>query len=189
MTRLAEGRIHRHWYTVEDYYRMAESGILGPEARVELIEGEIVDMPPIGPLDASVVTLVQNRLVAAVGELALVRVQNPVHLDRHNEPEPDVALVRWRADHYRERHPEPAEVLLLVEVADSSRRYDREVKLRLYARFGIPETWLIDLADATLTRFRDPGATDYGNAESLELSKRVSLPGLEGPAIDLSGLL
>nr|WP_240905751.1 Uma2 family endonuclease [Thiorhodococcus mannitoliphagus] len=180
--------IHRHRYTVDDYYRMAESGILAPDARVELIEGEIVDMPPIGAPHAALVTMLQNRLIAAIGARALARIQNPIRLDSRNEPEPDIALVRNRSGHYRDRHPGPADVLLLVEVADSSLRYDRDVKMALYARFGIPETWLVNLADATLTAFRAPGPQGYAMAERLRMDSPIPVPGLEGLSVDLTDL-
>nr|WP_242482517.1 Uma2 family endonuclease [Thiocystis violacea] len=180
--------IHRHRYTVDDYYRMAESGILSPDARVELIEGEIIDMPPIGAPHASAVNRLHQQLLDAVHGQVIVRGQSPVRLDSRNEPEPDIALVRNRSGHYRDRHPSPTDVLLLVEVADSSLRYDRDVKMALYARFGIPETWLINLADATLTAFRAPGAEGYAMAELLATDRPIPLPGLEGLSVDLAGL-
>ena len=145
MSSTAEDLIHRHRYTVEDYYRMVEVGILAPDARVELIEGEVIEMPPIGAPHAAVVTDLQNLLIGAVGGDAIVRVQNPVRLGLHDEPQPDIALVKPPASKYRRRHPAAADVLLLIEVVDTSLRYDREVKLPLYGRKGIPETWLLDL--------------------------------------------
>lgn len=188
MSSLAEDLIRRHRYTVEDYYRMAEIGILAPDARVELIEGEIIDMPPIGAPHASVVTTLQSRLILAIGEAATVRAQNPVRLDAHNEPEPDIAIARARSDHYRGAHPGPGDVLLVVEVSDSSLRYDRDIKLGLYARFEIPEVWLVDLVGSTLTRFSAPGADGYASAERLRLSEPIGVPGIAGISVDLSGL-
>ncbi|MCU0836079.1 MAG: Uma2 family endonuclease [Chromatiaceae bacterium] len=128
----AEDLIRRHRFTVTDYYRMAEDGILAPDARVELIDGEVLEMPPIGPLHASVVTEIQDLLTAAVRGRAVVRVQNPVHLGPHDEPQPDIALVKPPTARYRTRHPEPQDILLLVEVADTSLRVDRDLKLGVY---------------------------------------------------------
>lgn len=188
MSSLAEDVIRRHRYTVEDYHRMAETGILAPDARVELIEGEIIDMPPIGAPHASVVTTLQSRLILAIRSTAVVRVQNPVRLDAHNEPEPDIVVARSRSDHYWGAHPGPADIVLLVEVSDSSLRYDLDVKLGLYAGFGIPEVWIASLADSTLTRFIAPSVDRYATAEVLSLSKPIGVPGLAGVSVDLSGL-
>lgn len=129
MSSTAEDLIRRHRYTVDDNHRMAEVGILAPDARVELIDGEVIERAPIGAPHASVVTDLQNLLVGAVADQALVRVQNPVRLGRHDEPQPDLALVTPPAARYRARHPGPADVLLLIEVADTSLRFDRDVKL------------------------------------------------------------
>ena len=120
---------HRHRYSVDDYYRMAEAGILRADSRVELIDGEVIEMPPIGPLRASLITELQNRLIKAVGDAAVVQVQNPVRLGPQDEPEPDLAVVTGPAFKYRTRHPEPADILLLIEVSDSSIGLDRDVKL------------------------------------------------------------
>lgn len=189
MSSTAQDLIRRHRYTVDDYYRMAEVGILAPDARVELIDGEVVEMPPIGAPHASVVTELQNLLIEAVGRRAVVRVQNPVRLDRHNEPEPDIALVRSSARKYRETHPSPEDVLLLVEVADSSLRFDRDVKVGLYARCGIPEVWLLDLTSTRITRFRGPSDAGYRESEVLGDLAAVPVPRLEPIRLDLSRLL
>jgi Uma2 family endonuclease len=188
MSSTAEDLLRRHRYQVEDYYRMAETGILAPDARVELINGEILDMPPIGPPHASVVTLLHARLIRAAGDSAIVRSQNPVRLDRYNEPEPDIALVRPRTGHYRDRHPGPADILLLVEVAESSLRYDRDLKIPLYARFGIPEVWLLDLTAKTLTRFSHPDDSGYVQFEGTAVLGQLTVPGTNGAIIDLTDL-
>lgn len=180
---------HRHRYTVDEYYRMADAGILAPEARVELIDGEVMDMPPIGPPHASMVTELQRRLMRAVGDAAVVRVQNPVRLGPHDEPEPDLAVVRAPAAQYRARHPEPADILLLIEVADSSLPLDRDVKLRRYAACGIEEAWLVDANTGSVLRFRDPGAGGYRSSDAVDGQAAVVIPGLAGAvAIDLRGL-
>lgn len=191
MSSTAEDLVRRHRYTVEDYYRMGEVGILAPDARVELIDGEVIEMPPIGAPHASVVTDLQNRLIATAGQRAIVRVQNPIHLSPHDEPQPDIALVTPPASKYRRRHPEATDVLLLIEVAESSLRVDRDLKLGLYARCAIPEVWLVDLKGGRVTRYRDPGAAGYGESETLALDSPVPVPGLASPPcrVDLSGLL
>ena len=128
----------RHRFDVDDYYRMAEAGILSPEDRVELIEGEIVDMAPIGSAHGGTVVSLTELVARLVADgKVLVSVQGSLRLDRHNEPQPDLMLLRPRADRYRDSHPTAADVLLLVEVADSSLAYDRGPKLALYARHGV----------------------------------------------------
>ncbi|MGH7966660.1 MAG: Uma2 family endonuclease, partial [Candidatus Binatia bacterium] len=120
MPSVARDICQRHRLTVADYYRMGEVGIFPPEARVELIEGEVIDMPPIGSVHAGTVGFVAKRLERAAGDHVLVFVQNPVLLSVHNEPQPDIVVLRPRADFYRISHPTPADVLLIVEVADTT---------------------------------------------------------------------
>lgn len=146
----------RHRLTVAEYYRMAEAGILKRDDRVELIDGEIIDMPPIGIDHAYGVNRLTAIFVRKVGEKAIVSGQNPIHLNLHSEPQPDIALLRYRDDFYRHTRPGPEDVLLLVEVADSSLRYDREVKVPLYARHGIPEVWIVDVEQQRLEVYRRP---------------------------------
>jgi Uma2 family endonuclease len=145
-----------HRLTVHDYYRMAEVGLLHPDDRTELIEGEIVDMPPIGSEHASVVTLLNRQLMRAVDDSVDVRVQLPVRFMPRSEPQPDFALVRRTADAYRHDHPTAKDVLLLIEVSDSTLRYDLDTKTRLYAAHGIPEYWVIDVVNRRVVRHRAP---------------------------------
>lgn len=147
-----------HRWTVEDYYRMAEVGLLSPFDRTELIEGELIDMAPIGCKHAFWV----DRFLAIFARLGLdclIRVQNPIRLDRYNEPQPDIALIRKKS--YLESHPLAEDVFLLVEVADSTLQFDREVKLALYARHGIPEVWLLDVNTDQLTIYCDLAQGQY----------------------------
>src|ERR1700730_3657390 len=136
---------HRHRITVGEYYRMAELGLLAPDARVELIAGEVIDMAPTGSQHGGTTNYLDYALKQATGGRALVRVQLPIRLDEHNEPEPDLAVVKQRADFYKEGHPTAADALLIVEVGDTTLRYDREVKVPLYAARGISEVWIVDL--------------------------------------------
>jgi len=166
---------------------MAEAGILGPKERVELIEGEIVDMAPIGSPHAGTTDLLTSLVAGAVADgLVFVRVQGPLRLDAHNEPQPDLMLLRPRADRYRQGHPTAAAVL--VEVADSSLAYDRGSKLALYARHGVPEVWLVDLPGRAVEICREPGPQGY--AERRRVTEGVETPALvPGLAIDLAALL
>jgi len=178
----------RHRLTVADYYRMGEVGILAPDARVELIDGEIIDMAPPGSLHAGTVNQLTLLLLRAMGEHALLQVQNPVRLDAYSEPQPDLALLRPRADFYKSRHPRPGDVWLVIEVADTSLRYDRDVKASLYARSGIAELWLLDVQDRRLTRYRGPAKGSYGRVDQPDLSVPLTIDSLPDVLIDLSTL-
>jgi Uma2 family endonuclease len=139
MSARTEDWLPRHRLNVDDYYRMAAAGVLARDARVELIEGEIIDMAPIGSRHSGTVSLLARRLAAAIGESAIVATQSPLRLSQLSESQPDLLLLKPRADFYRQSHPEPADVLLLIEVCESSLRYDQQVKLPLYARHGVAE--------------------------------------------------
>ncbi|MBK1630740.1 hypothetical protein CKO31_08280 [Thiohalocapsa halophila] len=181
----------RHRITVQEFFRMGEIGVFEPEARIELIDGELFDMPPIGPSHASETARVNQILVEATHGCAIVWPQNPIHLDDLSAPQPDLALLRWRQDFYRQAHPRPDDVLLLVEVADTSLAHDRDRKLPLYARFAIPEVWLIDIGSGAVTIHRDPQPEQGSYAAGFTLTppaliRPVMLPDLE---LDLSPLL
>lgn len=160
--------LKRRLFTVEEYYRMAEAGIISKDERVELIEGEIVAMAAIGTGHAACVDRLNYFLSQRVGNRALVRVQNPTRLDRFSEPQPDIALLRPRADFYAFAHPGPADVSLVVEVADTTVGFDREVKIPLYARAGIPEAWLVDLTGDCMTAYRKPSAQVSQDVQRLQ---------------------
>jgi Uma2 family endonuclease len=149
----------RHKLTVDHYHKMAETGILTALDRVELIEGELIDMAPIGSRHATRVDYLNRLLVKQVSDDHLVRVQNPVRLGKHSEPEPDIAIVHNRR--YSKAHPIPKDVLLLIEVADTTVQYDREIKVPLYARHHIPEVWLLDLPKGCLEIYLQPGKKGY----------------------------
>jgi Uma2 family endonuclease len=178
----------RHRLTVAEYHRMAEVGIFAPDARVELIEGAVIDMPPIGSPHAGTVDYVADVFRLACAGRAIVRVQNPVFLDLHSEPQPDIALLRPRPDYYRSSHPAPDDVLLIVEVADSSLAYDTQIKLPLYARYGIPEVWLADLANRRFLGHHTPTPTGYQHVQTLTDLSAVTPLLLPGVSIDLSDL-
>jgi len=174
--------------SVSEYHLMGEVGILSPEERVELIEGEIISMPPIGGKHSGFVDHLNRLLVRAVGDNAIVRVQNPVVLSELSEPEPDLALLKPRNDFYKQSTPIAGDVLLLIEVSDTTLRYDQEVKARLYAKSGIPEFWIIDIHKAQLCIYRD--GTDQGYStliRPVELSQCAPLA-LADASIDMSVL-
>ena len=173
-------------FTVHEYYRMAEAGILSEDDRVELIEGEIVQMTPMQSRHASCVTRIMHGLVLGLRERAIVTVQNPVRLGPRSEPQPDCALVRHAADAYRHEHPTAKDVLLLIEVSHSTLRYDLEDKARLYATHGIPEYWVVDLVNRRVVRHRAPGRARYGKRDEVA-SGALPLPTL-GAEISLADL-
>ena len=154
-------QIQRRLFTVQEYHLMGEAGILGEDDWVELIEGEIVQMAAIGTRHASSV----KRLIAVFSDLdrrkAIIGAQDPIQLTERTEPQPDVVLLQPRADYYATAHPVPSEVLLLVEVADSTVDNDRNIKVPIYARSGIQEVWLVDLVENCLEVYRQPGPNGY----------------------------
>jgi len=158
----------RHRLDVDAYYRMAEAGILTDSCRVELIDGDIIDMTPIGSAHAGHTNRLIERFAraAAAGDV-LLTVQTPLRLDAYDEPQPDLMLLRPRADHYKTRHPSAPDVLLLVEVSDSSLAYDRNTKLGLYARFGVPEVWIVDIPGVVVEAYREPEDGAYRRCERL----------------------
>lgn len=181
--------LKRHRLTVGDYYRMGEAGIFTPDARVELIEGEIIDMAPIGTRHGSAVKRLVALLTAALGARVIVAVQDPLRLSDLSEPEPDLMLLKPRADFYADAHPGAADVLLLIEVADTSARYDREIKLPLYARYGVPEVWIVDLEARLLRLYRDPAGDAYGQVSATGAPGRTPIAALPGFEIDLAQIL
>lgn len=178
----------RHRLDVTDYYRMAEAGILGEDDRCELIEGEIIDMAPIGSGHSASVRRLNRWLEFAAGQRAIVSVLSPIRLNRLNEPQPDIALLRYREDFYRDAHPGPEDVLLIIEVADSSARYDREIKLPLYARHGIPEVWIVDLRQRRVDIHRQPDGAAYREARTASGPDSVSSLALPECRVDVSTL-
>ncbi len=142
-------------FNVDDYYRMAEVGILGPEDRVELIDGEIIQMSPIGTRHAGCVTRATRLFTLAFNGRAVVSTQNPLRLNNYTEPEPDIVLLKFREDDYGKKRMLPDDALLVVEVADTTLKYDRDVKLPRYAAAGVPEVWIMDLKENCLLLYRD----------------------------------
>jgi hypothetical protein len=180
----------RRLFDVREYYKMGKAGILKPDERVELIEGEIIQMPAIGVPHASHVNRLNNLLFPAVRGAAQVVIQNPIHLSQRSEPVPDVMLVRPKPDFYASGHPTAGDVLLLIEVSDTSLPYDRRIKLPLYARENVPEVWVLDVRGEVLGVHQEPTPNGYRINLTLERGDRVApaaFPHVEFAVDDILG--
>lgn len=188
MNAMTESGITKHRLTVDDYYRMAEVGVLAPDARVELIEGEIFDMPPIGSPHSGTTAWLHRQFIAAVGDTSIVMSQSTMRLGRYSAPQPDLMLLRPRTDYYRRSIPTAHDVLLLVEVSDSTWLYDRNIKAPLYARHGIREFWIVGLRQRELLCLRQPRNGEYAEIETIKAPGLVQISALGETRVDLSGL-
>ncbi|HIK13215.1 MAG TPA: Uma2 family endonuclease [Oscillatoriaceae cyanobacterium M33_DOE_052] len=172
-------------FTVDQYHRMAETGIFASSDRLELIQGEIIEMSPIGSRHAAWVRRLTQLFSETLGQRVSVSVQNPISLgDNLSEPQPDITLLAPRRDFYLTAHPQPQDILLLIEVADTSADYDREVKIPLYAAAGIAEVWLLDIGAETWEVYRQPTAAGY--QEMQQLPPGASIAPLSFPEIRLT---
>ncbi|HEX8723581.1 MAG TPA: Uma2 family endonuclease [Pyrinomonadaceae bacterium] len=181
--------IAKYSFTAEEFERLGAAGILRQDARLELIEGEICEMPPIGSAHAACVKFLSGLLNRLFGGTFIVGVQDPVRLNDFSEPQPDVSLLRWRDDYYRGAHPAPADVLLVIEVADATAASDRKVKLPLYARAGIPEAWLVDIPEGRVEIYSDPADGGYRRAEVFGRGAEARSHAVEGLDVGVSQLL
>ncbi len=182
--------VNRRRLTVAKYHRMGEAGILSENDRVELIEGQLVAISPIGSDHSGAVNALNSMLVRAVGDRGVVAVQNPVHLDDLSEPQPDFAVLRPRDDDYRRATPRPEEVLLIVEIASSSLAYDRVVKRSLYARHNIAELWIVILLANEVEVCRMPAGDHYASVSHVGSDGVLEpelLPGAAIPAESIFG--
>ena len=167
-------QMQKRLFTVQEYHLMGDAGIFGNNERVELIEGEIIEMAAIGKRHAARVDRLARLFSRIPESLVIFRVQNPICLDDKSEPQPDIALVQPRADFYEESLPNSEDILLLVEVSDSTIDYDRDVKVPNYARSGIQEVWLWDLEVNCLEVYRDPTANGYSSMQQFAGGEMVS---------------
>lgn len=167
-------------FTVDDVDRMKDAGIFPVEFRAELIEGQLIEMPPPESPHARAVDILNERLVVALHGKAIVRVQNPLRLDRYNQPQPDVAVVRIREDRYGASHPEASDALLVIEVCHTSHWYDRNVKLPIYARAGVPEVWVVDIPGRRIEVYHEPGSEGFRDVSFVEAGATVRAAMLEG---------
>jgi len=185
-----EGELQRIRWTVDDYHRMGEVGLLGPEDRVELIDGEIIRMAPIGAPHAFCVSLLNTLLVRAVGDSAFVWIQNPVILSRHDEPQPDLLLLRPPQRRYPQALPTPSDVLLAIEVSVSTLRFDRDIKAPLYAKRGVAEFWIVDVRRRRVLVFDGAGEDGYARCRELtaaDLLSPAALPSVRLTVDDIVG--
>lgn len=169
--------------TIRQFHMMGEAGILPPDARVELINGEMLEMAPIGARHLKVVNRLNRLLVSSIRDAAIVSVQNPVVLDDHSEPQPDLAILTSDSDSGT-RLPKASDVLLLIEVADTTIQYDRTVKLQLYAKHGIREVWIVNLVDRVLEVYREP--KDGGYRVKLDRAASETMSPLALPTVELA---
>ena len=187
---MAVVEIHRHRFTVEDFAHMGEAGILAVDDRVEFIDGEIREMTPIGPSHAGLVDRLAELLINRLTGKANVRIRNPIRLGRYTEPQPDLVVARRRKDYYADHHPEAGDVLLVIEVADSSLLYDKLEKTPRDSAAGIPEAWLVDVAGETVTACTEPGPNGYAEERLLRRGEEVAsaaVAGLRNPVDAIFG--
>ena len=180
--------VQRRLFTVAEYARMLTAGILSEDDRVELIDGEVRVMSPIGPLHAAIVDRLTRLLVLLCAQAAIVRVQSSIQLNDYAEPQPDFAVLQPRDDFYAQAHPLAADVLLVIEVADTSIVYDREEKLPRYALSGIPEAWLIDLNQQVVEQYTQPRNGQYRNKLTLERGDTLRAQSVSGLRLSVDDL-
>jgi Uma2 family endonuclease len=174
--------------TVDDFHRMGQVGVLSEDSRMELLDGELIEMAPIGSRHAALVTRLTRLLTLQARGQAVVFSQNPIVLSPHSEPQPDIALLEPRADDYASALPTPDDVLLVIEVAETSLQYDRETKIPLYARHGIREVWLFDISTRLVHCYSALKARAYGDVLIRDPAGVLSPSALPTIRIDLAGL-
>jgi len=179
----------KHLFTVQEYERMAEAGVFPPDARLELLAGEIVEMSPIGKRHVACVNRLSRILNRQVDETVIVSTQNPIQLDDLSEPQPDIALLKFRSDFYEHSLPTPADVLLVVEVADTTLDYDRGLKLSNYARAGIPEALIFNLPDEQLEYHAQPAGGAYQTTRILRRGEHLHSSGVPDLMFDVAAVL
>src|SRR6266853_4546096 len=179
----------KHRFTVQDYHRMAETGVLRPDARVELLDGQIIDMSPIGPSHGGVVKRLNDYFSRLAQGRWLMAVQDPLRLDPQSEPEPDLMLLKRAPDFYTSRHPVPEDVFLLIEVADTTLEFDREEKLPAYGRAGVAEVWIVNLSEQTIEVYREPHFAGYTATKVLCAGERACPLAFPDVAVDVAELL
>jgi len=176
-------------FSVDDYYRMLDAGILTPEDRVELIDGEIFEMSPIGSRHLGCVNRATRLFTMAFAKRVVVSVQNPLLLNNYTEPEPDLVLLKPRADEYAAKKPAAADAFLVLEVAETTLGFDRGVKLPRYAKAGVPEVWIENLNEDCLLVYRDSTGAAYSTCLTLHRGESVSVMALPDVAFAVEDLL
>jgi len=178
--------VHRRRLSVEEFHRIGAAGILVEDDRIELIDGDMIEMAPIGTMHLAKVNRLSRMLSLAVRQEAIVSTQNPIALPPQNEPQPDIALLMARVDDYEKSLPTAADVLLIIEVADTTLAYDRDIKIPVYAQHGISEVWLFDLQSGSLLVHRDPDPKGYQRILTPTKNETVSPLLLPSVKIDLA---
>ncbi|MGD1807820.1 Uma2 family endonuclease [Dapis sp. BLCC M126] len=181
--------LQRRQFTVKEYHQMAKVGILKEDDRVELIGGEIVKMAPIGIPHAGCVRRLNRIFNKLLSGKAIVDIQNPIDLNDESEPQPDLVLLQWREDYYAEKHPQPEDILLLVEVADSTIKYDREVKIPLYAENEIYEVWLIDINQELVEVYREIVGNSYKQQQQFFRGDRLPIKAFDDVSLTVDEIL
>ncbi|MEX2142821.1 MAG: Uma2 family endonuclease [Pirellulales bacterium] len=176
-------------FTVRDYDRMLASGILNDDDRVELIDGEVREMSPIGELHASTVDRLTELMVKKVGRRAIVRTQGPIVLNDFTKPQPDLVLLHRQDDFYATRTPQPDDIFLVVEVSDTTLDYDRLEKTPRYAAAGIAEVWIIDVFGQSIEQYSQPAGGGYRQVETLQHGQSIRSKSLEQLALEVSDVL
>ena len=182
-------QLAKHWITADEFEQMGRAGIFHPDARLELLEGGIYEMSPIGSPHAACVDFLNTFFNLHFGGKVIVRVQSSVRLDDFSEPQPDIALLRWRDDFYRHAHPTPADVLLVIEVADTTVETDRSYKMPLYAKAGIPEMWLVNLPDGRIELYAEPASGLYQISRNFTRGEEAQAHGLPDLRISVAELM
>lgn len=186
---MISAELQKWHFNVEQYYRLAEAGVLKPDDRVELIDGEIIKMSPIGSSHAACLRGLGIAFSELFGRRYLVSTQSPVRLDDFSEPEPDLALLKPREDLYAERHPQPEDVLLIIEVAETTLLSDRNVKIPLYARFGISESWLVNLQEKLVEVYFDPVDGRYQKSLKFKRGDPLQSPTVPGLSLKVDDII
>ncbi len=182
-------QLAKRWITVEEYERMGEAGIFNEDDRLELLEGGIYERSPIGSRHAACVTVLHQLLTLKFAGKLIVISQNPIRLDDFSEPQPDIALLKWRDDFYRDALPMPDDVLLVIEVADTTIESDRAYKLPLYAKAGIAEVWIINLPDETIELYADAKDGTYGIQRNLKRGEDAEAHTIAGLRVAVTDVL
>lgn len=166
--------VSKRLFTVKEYYKMAETGILHPDERVELLNGEIITMSPINSPHAGVVSHLYELLFVQLQGKTTINCQNPIHLADTSEPEPDITVAHFKKDRYRSHHPKPEDIYFIIEVADSTLEKDRKAKRLLYAKAGIGEYWIVNVTERQIEVFSQPADGNYQIMQVVRLGEQLS---------------
>lgn len=180
----AQSTLQTYRFTVEDFHRMGQANVFGEGARIELLDGKIYNMSPINSPHADCVDRLNEWFILHFHKQAIIRAQNPVTLNETSEPEPDLALAIRKPQGYRKAHPQPEDILMIIEVADSSLEKDRNIKLPGYAKAGIPEAWLVVLGEKTVEVHTQPSAEGYNNIQIFRAGNPIDSPQIKGLTVD-----